>query len=353
MSGLDARLIVRRPSGFVLDATFRADPGTTVALLGPNGAGKSTAVWALAGVIPLDDGSLRLGGRTLDDPVDGVFVAPEDRRIGAVFQDVLLFPHLNVVDNVAFAARRAAGSSQEATGVAHDWLGRLGIDDLAAVRPVELSGGQAQRVALARALASRPDLLLLDEPLSSLDVATRARVRRMLREHLASFEGPRVLITHDPAEAALLADQVVVMEAGAITQTGTPDQILRSPRTPYAADLAGLNLLTGTAAGGIVRLEGGRDIRIGDTSMAGAVLLTIHPRVVSLHPTRPEGSPRNTWSSVVGSVETLGALARIHFDEPIPITAEITDDSRRALGLAPGREAWIAIKATEIGVLPG
>ena len=154
MSGLDARLIVRRASGFVLDAAFNVEAGTTVALLGPNGAGKSTAVWALAGVTRLDEGTLSLAGRTLDDPAAGVFVSPEDRRIGAVFQDVLLFPHLNVADNVAFAARRNAGSSREAADMAFDWLDRLGIGDLAAVRPDELSGGQAQRVALARALAS-------------------------------------------------------------------------------------------------------------------------------------------------------------------------------------------------------
>jgi molybdate transport system ATP-binding protein len=353
MSGLDARLIVRRPSGFVLDASFTAKPGTTVALLGPNGAGKSTAVWALTGVIPLDEGSLYLAGRTIDDPTAGIFVPPEDRRIGAVFQDALLFPHLSVADNVAFASRRSAGSAREAADIARDWLDRLGIGDLATVRPNSLSGGQAQRVALARALASGPDLLLLDEPLSALDIATRARVRRVLREHLDSFEGPRVLITHDPAEAALLADQVVVMEDGAITQTGTPDQILRAPRTPYAADLAGLNLLTGTAADGVASLGGGLSIRIADTSTTGAVLLTIHPRIVSLHPARPDGSPRNTWPSVVSSVETLGDLARVHFDRPIPITAEITADSCRALGLGPGQETWIAIKATEIGVLPG
>lgn len=353
MSGLDARLVVHRPSGFLLDANLSAEAGTTVALLGPNGAGKSTAVWALAGVIPLDNGHVRLDGQTLDDPAAGVFVPPEDRRIGAVFQDGLLFPHLTVLDNVAFAARRGVDSSGEASRIAHEWLDRLGISDLSGVRPGGLSGGQAQRVGLARALASGPDLLLLDEPLSALDVATKARVRRILSEHLSSFEGPRVLITHDPAEAALMADRVVVLEAGLVTQTGTPDEILRAPRTPYAADLAGLNLLTGVAAGGVVRLEGGLDIRIADTSVAGAVLLTIHPRVVSLHPGQPEGSPRNTWPSVITSVETLGDLARVHLEQPIPLTAEITERSRRSLGFEPGSEAWVAIKATEVGVLPG
>ncbi|MCJ7726772.1 MAG: ABC transporter ATP-binding protein, partial [Acidimicrobiia bacterium] len=295
MSGLQARIVVARPSGFVLDIAFEVPAGVTVALLGPNGAGKSTAVWSLAGVIPISNGRITLGDRVLDDPSAGIFVPPEERRIGALFQDGLLFPHLDVAANISFALRARAPSRREADRRAIEWVDRFGLGDLASRRPGELSGGEAQRVALARALAAEPDLLLLDEPLSSLDAGTRGRVRRMLTEHLAEFNGPRVLITHDAAEASLLADHVVVIEDGAVTQTGTPGELLRAPRTAYAADLAGLNLLSGAAKAGVVAIGGGLTVRIANTAMEGDVLLTIHPRAVAIHPERPAGSPRNTW----------------------------------------------------------
>ncbi len=353
MSGLDARLHIERPSGFVLDIVLEGEPGSTVALLGPNGAGKSTAVWALTGVISLTGGRISLGDRVLDDPETGIFVPPEERRIGALFQDVLLFPHLDVAANLAFALRTGAPSQRAADREALEWLDRFELADLAPVRPAELSGGQAQRVGLARALAAKPDLLLLDEPLSALDVASRVRVRRMLTEHLAGFAGPRILITHDPAEAALLADRVVVVEAGMVTQTGTPEQILRAPRTTYAAGLAGLNLLAGVAADGTVDVGRGPAIHIADRAVEGDVLLTIHPRVVAIHPDRPAGSPRNTWPTTITTIEALGNLCRIQFEDPIPLTAEITMEAQRSLGLQPGGRAWVAIKATEIEVLPG
>jgi molybdate transport system ATP-binding protein len=175
----------------------------------------------------------------------------------------------------------------------------------------------------------------------------------MLAEHLASFEGPRLLITHDPAEAMLLADRVVVVEHGSVTQTGTPDEILRAPRTSYAADLAGLNLLAGSARDGEVGLESGPAMQIADRSIDGDVLLIIHPKAVAIHAERPTGSPRNTWRSRVATVETLGDLCRVQFGHPIPLTATVTTASRRSLGLAPGREVWVAVKAAEVEVLPG
>src|SRR5439155_23260539 len=148
-------------------------------------------------------------------------VPPEHRPVGMVFQDYLLFPHLDVLDNVAFGARRRGARRSDARRVAAEWLDRLGLGDRIGARPAELSGGQAQRVALARALATDPALLLLDEPLAALDASARAEVRRDLRRHLASFPGVRVLITHDPLEAAALADRLVVLDAGRGVQSGT------------------------------------------------------------------------------------------------------------------------------------
>ncbi len=168
--GLDARLVVDRGT-FHLDVALTAAPGDVVALLGPNGAGKTTALRALAGLVPLADGHLRLDGVALDR------TPPESRPVGVVFQDYLLFPHLTALDNVAFGPRCRGASKAESRARAAAWLDRMGLADHAGAKPRRLSGGQAQRVALARALATNPRLLLLDEPLAALDDArTRLEV---------------------------------------------------------------------------------------------------------------------------------------------------------------------------------
>lgn len=345
-AGLEARLVVDQDSGFHLDIALSIAPRTTVALLGPNGAGKSTTVSALAGLSRLDGGRIVLDGRVLDDPERGVFVEPESRRIGVVFQDYLLFPHMNVTQNIAFGAGRA---SARRVG---EWIEKLDLDNVALRKPRELSGGQAQRVALARALITEPDLLLLDEPLAALDVTTRTRLRRTLRGHLDAFEGPRLFITHDPSEAFLLADEIYIIEDGAISQQGTADDIRLRPRTNYVADLAGSNLFAGEASRGVVSL-GSHELHIADTDVNGPVLATVHPRAVSLHTLRPEGSPRNTWETSIVLVETLGDRVRLKLGDPLPLTVEVTSDAVHALRLAAGSAVWVSIKATEIGVEPG
>ena len=349
MTGLDARLVVDRGDTFRLDLPLVIPPGRTVALLGPNGAGKSTAVAALAGIVPLAEGSITLGGAVLDDPASGVFVPPERRRIGVVFQDYLLFPHLDVAENVAFGMRSGGAGRAEAHRKAEEWIERVGLGGLGGRRPRDLSGGQAQRVALARALATEPELLLLDEPLAALDVSTRAELRHTLGEHLSAFDGPRLLITHDPVEAFVLADEIHVIEGGVVTQVGVADDIRLRPRTPYAADLAGSNLLTGTAAGGVVE-TGTFPLHIVDSSLRGPVLVTIRPAAISVHRRRPEGSPRNVWETVVAHVEDLGERARVRIGPPLPLTVEITAAAARALELAEGTAVWVAVKSTEIGV---
>lgn len=346
---LHARLVIERSDDFHLDVDLSIEPGRTAALLGPNGAGKSTVVSAIAGLLPIDSGSIRLGDEILDDPDSGVFVPAEDRGVGVMFQDYLLFPHLSVVENVAFGLRSRKTETSSALRASRDWLTRVGLDGMEGERPGDISGGQAQRVALARALAIEPRLLLLDEPLSALDVTTRTALRRSLADHLSGFPGPRMLITHDPTEAFLLADEVHVMEAGVITQTGAPDEIRLRPRTKYAADLAGSNLVSGEAFGG--RVEVGEFIvHIADQTLAGPVLLIIHPHAVSIHRAEPEGSPRNTWSTVVTRVESLGDRVRLQTGDPLPLTAEVTGAAREALSLAPGVPVWLSVKATEIGV---
>lgn len=352
MSGLDAHVVIHRGDSFTIDIELSISDGETVALLGPNGAGKSTTVEALAGITPLDAGQLVLRGRMLDDPAADLFIAPERRRIGVVFQDYLLFDHMSVLDNIMFGVRRP-GSKSEARSVADHWLQLLKLNELADRRPSELSGGQAQRVALARALASEPQLLLLDEALAALDIGTRNELRRMLAAQLQDFGGPRLLITHDPTDAFLLADRIAILEAGRITQIGSADDIRRRPASTYVAALAGTNLLVGRNDQGLLTLDDHEHrLQTADTSIAGGVLITIHPTAIALHREQPSGSPRNTWRSTVQSVEPLGDTTRITLADPLPLGVDITPAATAALALAPGAEIWASVKATEIEISP-
>jgi molybdate transport system ATP-binding protein len=349
MSGLVAAFLVER-GGFRLEVALDVAPGETVALLGPNGAGKSTVVDTLAGLVAIDGGSIALDGRPLDDPATGAWVPAERRGIGVVFQGGLLFEHLTVLENVAFGLRSRGVDGADST--ASDWLGRLGLGDRAADRPSTLSGGQAQLVALARALAPEPRLLLLDEPLSALDVGARAEIRHRLRRHLEEYAGPRVLITHDPTEAFLLADRIVVLEEGAVTNRGTADEIRLSPRTRYAADLAGINLVQGTASGGVVE-TGSLTLNVADRDVSGPVLATIHPTAIAVHADRPGGSPRNVWQTTVERVESDGNRVRLGLGAPLRLVVEVTEAARSELGLEAGSTIWAAVKATEVQVTAG
>ncbi len=351
--GLSARLGLRRNGGFELDVALTIEPGTTTALLGPNGAGKSTVVDTLAGMVAIETGRIELGGRCLDDPERRVFVAPEDRRIGVVFQRYLLFDHMSVADNVAFGPRSRRLGRRVAAERSRHWMEAVGIDGLAERRPPELSGGQAQRVALARALATDPELLLLDEPLAAVDIDARSGLRRLLMAHLETFAGPRLVITHDPAEAFLLADTIVVMEHGRITQVGSSEDIRRRPATGYVAALAGTNLLIGTNDGGRLTLnDHPLTLQTSDAHTSGPVAITIHPNAVSLHPDQPHGSPRNTWLTEVAAVEELGETTRIMLGDPLPIGVDITPAATAALALSVGSPIWASVKATEITVHP-
>jgi molybdate transport system ATP-binding protein len=348
---LDAHLVVERDA-FTLDVPLHVPAGTTTALLGPNGAGKSTALGAIAGLLPLTAGHVRLGDRTLDDPGQDLFVPPQERRAGVVFQQYLLFEHLTVLDNVAFGPASSGASRRAARAVAARWLHDLGLGDLAERRPSRLSGGQAQRVALARALASEPQVLLLDEPLAALDIATRSDLRRWLRTHLETFAGPRLVVTHDPTDALLLADRIVVVEDGRVTQTGTPEEIRRRPASRFVAALAGTNLLVGTNRGGAITTESGFVVHAAHSEAEGPVLVTIHPSTIALYPDEPHGSPRNTWATTVVSVEPTGDTVRVLLGDPLPLAVDVTPAASAALGLRPGSRVWATVKATEVTVSP-
>jgi molybdate transport system ATP-binding protein len=340
-----------RAGGFVLDVHLEARPGELVVILGPNGAGKTTLLRALAGLLPLASGRVVLDGAVLEDAERREWVRPERRPVGVVFQDYLLFPRLSALDNVAFGLHARSVSRREARRRASEWLYRVGLKAQEGARPDQLSGGQAQRVALARALATEPRLLLLDEPLSALDATSRRVTRRELCRHLATFDGARLLVTHDPLEAMVLADRVVILEEGGITQQGRPGEIAARPRSPYAADLVGVNLLRGRAGGGGVALDtGGRLVVAGPAS--GEVLVVIHPRAVALHRARPRGTPRNVWAGTIDGVDPEGDRVRVRVAGPVPVVAEITRSALTELELTEGDEVWVAVKATEIVTYP-
>ena len=339
--------------GFHLDVALDVGAGETVAIVGPNGAGKTTLLRALAGLHALSSGRIVIDGLVLDDPAAGIYLAPERRPIGVVFQDNLLFPHLNASDNVAFGLRTRGRSRRAARAHANQWLGRVGLEGRETAKPGSLSGGQAQRVALARALAPDPALLLLDEPLASLDATTRNEVRRDLRRHLVTFPGVRILVTHDPVDAAVLADRVIVLDDGQIAQTGTPAEVTVRPRTPWVAELAGTNLFAGeVAADGVVLLTDGGTLTVADRHPIGSVFAVVHPRAVSLSRTRPEGSARNSWPGRISEVEAVGDRLRIRVDGTPAIVAEVTTAAAGAIGLVENAEVWVAVKATEIDVFP-
>ncbi|HET6213694.1 MAG TPA: ABC transporter ATP-binding protein [Micromonosporaceae bacterium] len=349
-STLDAELTVHIAQ-FTLDLRLQVDAGEVVALLGPNGAGKTTALRTLAGLRALAAGRIVLDATHLDDPATRVFTPPERRPIGVVFQDYLLFPHLSTLDNVAFGLRCRGTSKAAARTEAAGWLDRVGLAGRATQRPRQLSGGEAQRVALARALAVHPRLLLLDEPLAALDARTRLEVRAELRRHLAAHDGATVLVTHDPLDAMVLADRIVVVEDGRLVQQGGPAEITRRPRTDYVARLVGLNLYRGTGDGMAVRLPGGLTLTVAEP-VTGPAFVAFAPSAVALFRSRPDGSPRNTWPAWVDGVERHGDHIRVHLAGQLAAAADITPGAAADLELGSGQAVWAAVKATETSAYP-
>jgi molybdate transport system ATP-binding protein len=231
-----------------------------------------------------------------------------------------------------------------------------------AARPAALSGGERQRTALARALAAEPRLLLLDEPLSAVDVSAKAELRTLLAEVIHTFAGPCVLVVHDPIDALTLADRIAILEHGRIVQTGTPAEIRSAPATPYAADLVGVNLYAGRlepaegGAGSLVTAEGALTVGWPDDvphAPVERVLATLRPSDVALHLRRPEGSPRNVLEGQVAEVAVHGERARVRVRSAPPVIAEVTLGSVERLALREGTHVFASWKAVEVRlVLP-
>jgi molybdate transport system ATP-binding protein len=355
---LEADLLVRN-GAFEVEACLSIAAGSTVALLGPNGSGKSTLVSCLAGLLAPERGRVVLEETVLDDTGGGIHVDPERRPVGVVFQGLLLFPHLSAVENVAFPLRARGVGRHEGRGKALELLERLGVAHRASARPSQLSGGEAQRVALARAIVHEPRLLLLDEPLSALDVQARSEIRSVLRRTLDEFAGVRVLVTHDPIEAMTMADRMVLLETGRVTQEGTPEEIRTRPRSAYAADLVGVNLFAGRLVpleegAGVLETPDGNVVVAWPSSASGptdGVLGLLRPSDVSLFGARPEGSARNVLEGEVASVTHEGERVRVRLRSTPPVVAEITLGSMQRMALAEGVPVWASFKAVEVEVV--
>lgn len=299
-------------------AAFTAEPGEVLAVIGPNGAGKSSLLHALAGLVDVEGHAVLGGADLLTLPV-------RERRVGLVFQGQLLFPHLTALDNIAFGLRARGSSRSAADAVARDWLERFAIADLAGRRPRELSGGQAQRVAIARALATDPDLLLLDEPFTGLDVSVQMALRVELGRHLRDFPGIALLVTHDAIDALTLADRVLVLDEGRIAQVGPPAEVAAEPRTEHVARLVGLNLVA-----------------------EGEDLTAFTPDAVVVSLAEPEGSSRLHWHGRIGTLAPHGDAVRLLVHASPDLLADVTPAAATELGLVPGREVWLSVKATAV-----
>lgn len=345
-----------------VDVQFSVPAGEVLAVLGPNGAGKSTALHVIAGLVRPEIGRVRLGGRILTDTDTGLHVPTHRRRVGLLLQDPLLFPHMSVVANVAFGphARRRklwAGHAGERE-TALRWLCEVDAAQLADRRPRQLSGGQAQRVAIARALAAEPDVLLLDEPLSGLDVAAAAAIRALLRKVVARDGRATVLVTHDLLDVVTLADRVLVLESGKVAEVGPVADVLAAPRSHFAARIAGVNLVNGTvdADGNFCSCSGSRwqGVAADELARGQDAVAVFAPTAVAVYRYPPQGSPRNTVAVTVAELDTRGRTVRVRAeDQPdgAPgLAADISVDAAAELQVAPGQQVWFSVKAQEVAL---
>ena len=320
-------------------------PGEFVSLLGPSGCGKTSLLRIVGGFLEPDAGEVWVHGERMDG------LPPNRRPVNTVFQSYALFSHKTVLGNVAFPLEVAKVGKAERRERVEEMLAMVRLEGFGE-RPVSaLSGGQAQRVALARALVNHPELLLLDEPLAALDARTRLDTRVELQRHLAEHPGATLLVTHDPLDALVLADRLVVIEHGAVVQEGDAAAVTARPRTDYVARLVGLNLYRGHASGDGVRVGDGLTLVVTDR-VAGDAFVAFRPSAVAVHNQRPEGSPRNVWAATVGGIQSHGDNLRVLLNGPIEAAADVTPAAAAELGLVPGQQVWASLKAAETHAYP-
>jgi molybdate transport system ATP-binding protein len=339
-----------RLRAFTLDVSLRVGC-EGLALAGPSGAGKTTVLKAVAGLIRPQAGRIACGCRVWFDSATDVWTPPEERRLGYVFQDYALFPHLSALDNVCYGLLGLSRSKRRRH--AQQLLDKFGVGTLSDCRPSELSGGERQRVAVARALAREPHALLLDEPLSALDASTRPVAARELRAILSAAQVPTLVVTHDFLEAASLADSIAVIDEGRVVQTGTAAQLAASPASAFVADFSGANLIRGNArpaSDGLteVALDGG-GVVVSTEAGQGRVGVAVFPWDLTLDIDAPgpqTSSHLNQLAATVSSVTVIGNRARIVLSTPQSLVCELTTQSTERLNLEAGTAVTCVWKAT-------
>jgi molybdate transport system ATP-binding protein len=376
---LDAQFDILLGS-FHLDMRFSSESGKTTVILGESGSGKSTVLRLIAGLLHPDNGHFVLDDETYVDTAQHFELPPQERPIGYVFQEYVLFPHLSVFDNVAFGLRMQGTHKKEIrqrVGEALEQVHLVGYDDR---RPRQLSGGQQQRVAIARALALKPQLLLLDESLSALDIQTRREVEQELRQILSSLQLTTVMVSHQYIDALLFGDQIIVLDQGKVIQQGSHLDLLLNPHSEYIAEMVGVNLLKGQVVSTDASLfhtislsksdeKGLEVIALSQDHTQHAATLTpqqevsvvVDPRSITLHQSKPEGSARNilrgeiiqivpisaTFSETEKKMEGLMRVSMLIDPALPPLTADITVSSSTQMDLSQGKVVYASFKATE------
>lgn len=336
---LDARVILNRDS-LTLDVELQLQHGEVIAVLGPNGAGKTSLLHALLGWLELESGWIMVDGEVIDSPDTDSYVPPQHRPFGMVFQDGLLFPHMSVEKNILFGAGKDFNLKPLAES--------LQANELLAKFPSELSAGERQRAAIARSLAARPKVLFLDEPFSALDIQGKRRGRSLLKEALAIGVSGCLMVTHDLVDAFTLADRVMIIEGGKLTQFDVPDRIRLRPGSEWIADLVGWNYYEGIGEGSVVTLPHGTTIFTAQDDLDGPTSISINPASVSIFKSQPSGSPRNSWLSSIQNIEILDGRARVSLVGEIDICADITTAAANELRQSISSEVWVSVKATEV-----
>jgi molybdate transport system ATP-binding protein len=349
-------LLVKRLGSFQLETELEIERGATLVLVGESGAGKTTVLRLLAGLDDPDRGAIEVEGGTWFDAATGASRPAWRRDVGYVPQDYALFPHLSVYENVAFGLRARGLSGHWVRARVTEALGRLQISDLERRPPDQLSGGQRQRVALARALVTEPRLLLLDEPLSALDLQARRAMRTELRRLLAELPCATVYVTHAPLEATAFGDRIVVLEEGRTSQSGTREDLLRHPKSAYIAEFMGMNLFHGRIGyrdfSGFAEVQTPeRTLSVVDPGGDDEVFVAVGPREITLHLEPPTGSAQNVFQGPVEEVvpePPFGERVRVSLATRPPLVAEVTRHSAETLELKPGKPVYASFKATAV-----